>query len=398
MHNFVIFIVVLFVIAALLRIDFFFSILYLFIGIYVATRFWTRRMLARLTIERNLPTHAFLGETVPVKLTVQNQSKLPVPWLMINESFSNILSTPPFFRKVITLRGKASHAVTYELYARRRGYYAVGPLRLEAGDLLGLSRRLSGQFAAHALIVYPKILPIASLKLPAFSPQVILPVPLPLFHDSTRLTGVRDYIPGDNPRHIHWPATAATNRLLVKQFQTAIARETVIYLNMNSVDYGRSGQAEISLELAIITAASLANHIITREGLPVGLVATATDPVTTTQHEFRVPPAKGQGHLMQLLEVLARIEGTADPDFLGRLQREVVHLAWGTTITVITCQETESLLQLVLLLKRSGFRVAVIFVQPAAYPYPRPRRVGALNIPAVHITREKDVEAWPTLA
>jgi uncharacterized protein (DUF58 family) len=396
--NFVLFVIALFVIAALLRIDFFFSILYLFIGVYVATRFWTRRMLAKLTIERSLPTHAFLGETVPVKLTVQNQSNLPVPWLMLNETFSNVLSTPPFFRQVITLRGKASHAVTYELSARRRGYYAVGPLRLEAGDLLGLSRRLSGQFAAHALIVYPKILPIANLKLPTFSPQVILPASTPLFHDSTRLTGVRDYVPGDNPRHIHWPATAATNRLLVKQFQTAIARETVIYLNMNLSEYGRSGQAEIALELAIITAASLANHMIAREALPVGLVTTAFDPVTATPREFRVPPGKGQGHLMQVLEVLARIEGVADPDFLRRLQQEVVRLAWGTTITLITCQETDPLLQSVLLLKRSGFHVAVIFVQPAAYPYPRPQRVRILSIPAVHVTREKDVEVWPLLA
>ena len=43
MGNFIVFIIILFILAALLRIDFFFTILYLFVGVYIISRFWSRR-------------------------------------------------------------------------------------------------------------------------------------------------------------------------------------------------------------------------------------------------------------------------------------------------------------------------------------------------------------------
>lgn len=402
MGNFIFFILVLFVLAALLRIDFFFTILYLFVGVYVALRVWSRRALRHLHVERSLPERVFLGEHITVTLTLKNKSRLPVPWLMLNESFSTVLSSPPFFRQVISLPGQATHTIQYPLTARRRGYYRIGPLLLETGDLLGINQN-RGQYPTNHLIVYPKILPMAQLGLPTHSPQPILPTNIPLFKDPARVTGVQNYLPGDNPRHIHWPASAATGRVLVKQFQTAIARESAIFLNLDQADYGRPGQASVAIELAIVTAASLAHHITIIEDLPVGLITTALDPLLETQpgqksrQNFRIPPDRGRHHLMQILEILARVEGNPDPVFLERLRQEAVHLAWGTTIIIITSTESEQLLQSALLLKRSGFQVTLVFVQPEAYSHTQIRQTGQLGLTAFYIRREKDVEAWPAV-
>jgi uncharacterized protein (DUF58 family) len=242
--------------------------------------------------------------------------------------------------------------------------------------------------------VYPKILPITELGLPTHSPQVILPTPVPLFRDTTRIIGVRDYTPGDNPRHIHWPATAATGQMVVKQFQTAIARENSIFLNLERADYGRPGQAGVAIELAIVVTASLAHHMLTYEALPVGLTTLATDPLINSQQKFRLPPNKGQGHLMQILEVLARVESVEETDFAKTLQQDSVHLPWGATIIIITSIETEGLLNTILLLKRSGFHVSLILVQPASYLYPETRRTQEIGVPIFKITREKDIETW----
>jgi uncharacterized protein (DUF58 family) len=248
------------------------------------------------------------------------------------------------------------------------------------------------------LIIYPKILPISELGLPTHSPQAILQTALPLFQDTTRIIGVREYTPGDNPRHIHWPATAATGQMSVKQFQTAISRDNSIFLNLERKDYGRPGQASVAIELAIVTAASLAHHIITNEGLPVGLTTTAIDPLTDSQQTFRLMPDKSQSHLMQILEVLARVEGTEGLVFFRSLQQEAVHLSWGTTVIIITSTVAEELLQTMLLLKRSGFRVTLILVQPATYIYPQTERGYELAIPIFKISREKDLEAWLSTA
>jgi len=189
MGNFIAFTLILFIIAALLQIAFFFSIFYLLIGVYITSRFWSRRVLKNLKVTRTLPTRAFQGEELAVTLTLKNKSRMPVPWLLINDSFSTVLSSPPFFREVITLDSRGSRTLQYRLSARRRGYYPIGPMQLDTGDLLGINRGIRGNIEANHLIVYPKILPIAHLKLPTHSPQVILPTPVPLFKDTTRIIG-----------------------------------------------------------------------------------------------------------------------------------------------------------------------------------------------------------------
>ncbi len=394
MGNFIIFILVLFFLAAILRIDFFFTILYLFVGVYIVSHIWSRRVLKQLKIQRKLEQRVFQGETVTVSLTLENPGLLPIPWLLLNDTFSTVLSSPPFFRQVITLDNRSSQSLHYTLTARRRGYYPIGPLTLETGDLLGINRRVVGTYKADSLIVYPKILPITRLKLPTHSPQVVLPTTVPLFRDPTRIIGVQNYVWGDNPRHIHWPASAATGEIVVKQFQTAIARDNAIFLNMNRVDYGRPGQADVAIELAIVAAASLAHHIVVLEELPVGLITTALDPIIKDRQRFQLRPAKGRGHLMQILEVLARIDICEESDFLSNLRQEVIHLSWGSTVIIISSIESEALLETILFLKRSGLRVTLVLAQPEAYGYVQPKQATTLGIPTFYIKKEKDIEAW----
>ncbi len=396
MSGFLSFVIVLFVLAALLRIDFFFTILYLFTGIFLLLHVWSRRMLGQLEFRRCLAERAFLGDTVAVTLKVDNRSWLPVPWLLLSESLPVALTSPALQQMVVSLAGKGHHEFHYRLDARQRGYYKVGPLRLEAGDLLGLKRELTGRFDASFLIVYPKILPMPGLKLPAHSPQMVLATPLPLFYDPARMIGVRGYEQGDNPRHIHWPASASTGQTMVKQFQPAIARDNTIFLNLDREDYARHAYPDPSLELAITTAASLAYHIVTVEKLPVGLTTLAFDPLAEEARLFVLPPRKGRQQLVQILEVLARVQAAGSTGFLERVRRAAVHLSWGTTVTLITDSlESEELLKTVLLLKRSGFPVALAQIYPArVYAPAGPKQIKELGIPVYQIQREKDVERW----
>jgi uncharacterized protein (DUF58 family) len=396
MRKFIPFILLLFILAALLRIDFFFTILYLFVGVYILSHLWLRRVFSQLEIARTLQQRAFLDEKVPVTLKLKNQSRLPILWLMLHEVFPVTLSSPPFFRQVITLEGKASHTVHYSLTARKRGYYQIGPLTLHGGDLLGLRQAQTYTLEADELIVYPKIVSISRLTLPTHSPQVILPTPMPLFQDPARPIGVRDYTPGDNPRHIHWTATAATGQMLVKQFQPAIARDNAIFLNLSRPDYARRGHPESAIELAITVAASLANHIAIFEELPIGLITTALDPLAGCQQQYKLPPRKGRDYLIQILEVLARVQlAETDTHFLEDVRREAVHLSWGTTIIVITSDQSEELSTMLLFLKRSGFQVALVLVDPVrAYRKMREEPIKSLDLPIFKIRQEKDIEVW----
>ncbi len=395
MKNFITFLLILFVLATLLRIDFFFSILYLFVGVYLLSHFWSQHIIKRLHLSRTLPSRAFLGDQISVTLTVENRGYLPVPWLLLKETLPIALVSPPFWQEVITLDGKATYNRHYTVIARQRGYHPIGPLTLQSGDLLGLKHDLNASFGPDYLIVYPKIVPIAHLNLPTHSPHVVLPTPVPLFQDPARITGVRAYHPCDNPRHIHWTASAASNQLLVKQFQPAIARDSAIFLNLDRADYASRGYPNLAIELAVTVAASLANHILSFEKLPVGLIATANDPLTESRQNFRLLPRPGRDQLLQILEILARVQATQETYFLARVRQEMVYLSWGTTVILITSAESAELLETLLLLKRSGFRPALVLIQP-----PSRRQAGeteqtrGLGIPVFRIRREREIEAW----
>ena len=393
MRNFAPFLLFLFVIAAILRVDFFFTIAYLFFAVYLLSRLWTQRTVDHLRVERRFTDHAFPGDRVTVDIVVQNASWLPTPWLEVHESLPVDLIAPPFHREVATLTPHERYQFHYTLSCRQRGYYLIGPMTMQTGDLLGITNGAQVKVAPEHIIIYPQVVPLQQLGLPTHSPQVALPARSPLFEDPTRVRGVRDYQRGDSPRRIHWTATANTGRLLVKQYQPSIARETLICLDLNPEGYGQR-QRYTATELAIVVAASIANHIVVREGLAVGLTTEAWDPLLDKQTRFFLPPRSERAQLMSLLEVLARVQTAPVTPFVDLLRQESVNLSWGATLVVISGRESEALFDTLIYLRRVGMAVALILVQPGRPSVELQKRADLLGIPIHRLWRERDLEVW----
>jgi uncharacterized protein (DUF58 family) len=258
---------------------------------------------------------------------------------------------------------------------------------LQVGDLLGVSHTQRVQVESQHFIVYPRVVPLREFGLPTRSPLVALPARTPLFEDPARVTGVRAYQHGDSPRRIHWTATASSGELLVKQYDASIARETVVYLDLNQADYeGR--RRYNATELAIVVAASIAHHIVVSERLPVGLVTEAWDPLAESEARFVLPPRADRASLMGLLEVLARVQAGDGAPFADLLRRESSDLTWGTTLTVIAGRQTEALFDTLVHLRHAGFAIALILVQPSGPSEGLRRKAGLLGVPVHRVWRE----------
>ncbi len=392
MRKYLPFLFVLLLVAAILRVDFYFTIVYLFLAVYVVSRIWTRQSVDQLEIERQFPARAFAGDSVTATLTVRNEGWLPVPWLTVHESLPVELSSPPFLRQAGALGPHDQRAFPYTLDCRRRGYYPIGPLRVEVGDLLGVVGARRVEVAPEHITVYPRVVPLEELGLPTRSPLVALRATTPLFEDPSRVMGVRPYQQGDSPRRIHWTATASLGALVVKQYDPSIARDTLICLDLSREDYEHR-RRYTATELAIVAAASIANHVIVNEGLSAGLATEAWDPVSETQAQFFFPPRSERAHLMSILELLARIEvGEAAP-FPELIRRQAVALPWGATLAVIAGRETKSLLDSLVYVQRIGFAVALILVQPGRPSEETQRRADMLGMPVHRIWEEEDLEA-----
>jgi uncharacterized protein (DUF58 family) len=123
--------------------------------------------------------------------------------------------------RAVRIRALASNAEAthrYELPTARRGRHQVGPLTLDQGDPLGLGRRQLAAGEIATLWVHPRV---RVMRPPGGGrPRH--------HHEGTavddRLRGsydlreVREYVLGDEVRHLHWKATARTGQLMVRDY------------------------------------------------------------------------------------------------------------------------------------------------------------------------------------
>ncbi|MGQ0600142.1 MAG: DUF58 domain-containing protein [Anaerolineales bacterium] len=391
MLSFLPFLLLLFLVAIALRIDFFFTIAYLFFGMWLAARWWARRNVRHIKVKREYVNRAFFGDEVPVRVEVRNSGVLPVTWLQVKESVPVDLGLPRRPARVFSLNARGTDELTYTLNCRKRGVYALGPLSVQTGDLFGVTQALSAETPREPMIVYPRVVPLSRLGLPTRSPLAVLRSVTPLFEDTARVIGVRDYSPGDSLRRIHWTATASVGRLLVKNYQPAIARETMLFLNLNAESYDMRGRHD-AVELAITVAASIANHIIVRERQPVGLATEAHDALHDTHTRFVLPARGERAHLMAVLETLARVHMASAFSFTEFLRAQRPHLPWGTTLIIITGRDTPELLDTLALLRQAGFPLALILVQYVRATQAMQQRAAILRMPLYHVWHEDDAE------
>jgi uncharacterized protein (DUF58 family) len=342
MYNLFWALLILFLFGALLRMDWVYYLVYVLGGVWVFSHWWIRRGVQALAVERQLPDHAFLGERLQAHLRFVNRSWLPLPWLQLQELVPLDLKDAADYAMVLSVGGRTVVNHTYTLHCKRRGYYSIGPLALRTGDLFGFVDSSWQVKTLHNLTVYPQVLPLPKLGLPSRSPFGTLGSRQRLFEDPARVAGVRAYANGDSQRTIHWKASAHEDTLLVKKFQPAIALNVTLVLDLNRRAYPYREEAGLS-EWAIVVAASVASHLI-GERQTVGLITNGLDSVSERPAPA-LPARNGQGHLMNILTALARVEAHDHELALAEwLPRQIANLEWGTTLIVITPQVSQQAL------------------------------------------------------
>ena len=353
---------ILFAIATLLRLDWVYYLVYVIGGIWVISHWWVRRSFSRLDLRRQMLQHAFVGEHLTVDLRLVNQSWLPLPWLQIEDRVPLDLKESETYRWVMAVGSRATVKHSYILACKRRGYYPVGPLTFNTGDLFGFADATWQEKNPTYVTVYPRVLALEELGLPSRSPFGVIASRQRIFEDPNRLAGVRAYVTGDSQRRIHWKASAHENTLLVKKFQPAIALNVAILLDLNRSAYPINS-AIGSAEWAIVIAASLASYIIGRRQ-PVGLISNGLDSVSG-EITLPIPTRQGQGHLITMLSALARIQLHEFETDLGTwLPRQIADLEWGTTLIVVTPRLEENALWALHNAYRRGSNVIALVCAP----------------------------------
>lgn len=318
--------------------------------------YWFHNGHRGLTYAQHLSTpQTFMGDTITLHLRIENQRRLPLPWITVRSDLPAILESAhnqtkfgfrTLLRNELSVGGRQGVERTVSLFCAARGYYELGPITVGVSDPLHWMERTAQVTLPPArLLVLPLVVPLETVRLQAMFPFGELPSKRRLIDDPLRLAGVRDYALGDDPRHIHWKASARTGELMTRVFDPSGQYHFIILLDANA--YGGPWRVVDPLlqELSICLAASLASWALD-ERFAVGLMAntvlpTATvtddpDPALPTGDLLWLPPTSQPSQRERILEALAYI-GPPQGEVLENLVFARRRLfAPGTTVVAIT--------------------------------------------------------------
>jgi uncharacterized protein (DUF58 family) len=388
----VVLLVLLLMAAAFVKGGFAFTIIYLFLGIYIVSIFWTRQSAINISCVRKFEKRIFLGEEVSVQLEIHNRGWLPIPWLYIYESLPVELAAGSSIKRVVSLGPHGKAVIFYKLNAYKRGYYPVGPFTTKFGDTLGLADVQELERQPDFITVYPHIITFTNAHLPSRSPLGTMRHQQPIFEDPSRVRGKRDYVASDSLRRVDWKASASTGRLQIKQFEPSIALQTVIFLNLNGSEYNTRNRIDAT-ELAIVVAASLANWAVIQKQA-VGLTTNGIDSHSNNQAVQPIPSRKGRGHLIHILDLLARIQTAETRSLTEMLSKETPNLPWGTTVVIITGSIDEKIFDEIFQIKRRGQSVVLIITGLGANIMRASRQAKRFGFPIYTFPNEKSLDIW----
>ncbi len=170
----------------------------------------------------------------------------------------------------------------------RRGPVSLGPWVLERVDPWGLMRRRVGEVEGVALLVVPRVRPVSLAALPSALADFGGSAEM----GTTTFATLREYVIGDELRHVHWRSSAKTGKLMMRQYVDVTRPRITLVL----VAEERAYTAADEFEEAVDFIASLA-AVASSSGLDVEVVTTSGERAS-----------HGGGRSTAVLDLLALVE------------------------------------------------------------------------------------------
>jgi uncharacterized protein (DUF58 family) len=338
----------------------------------LTTTLWGRYALAGVTYKRRLgAARLFVGEETDLWIEITNAKPLPLAWLKADDEFPDAVElvkgtlwhthkpTRRMLSNLVSLRFYERVRKHYRLRAKKRGALEFGPIELSSGDLFGLQSRRETREQFDELIVYPKVVPVYALGLPAAHPFGDAKTQRRVTQDPLRVMGVRAYTAGDSPRWIHWKATARRGSLQTKMFEPSASRASAIFLDLRTAPLEQPGIIPEYLELGVTAAASVARYILD-EREAVGLYVNGS-----RRGEWslvRLFPSRRPSQWLEILDALARVIDLAAVPLEDVIRAEMPTLPFGVSVIAISCNLTENLMAALVDLQRQGHPVTLLAI------------------------------------
>ena len=200
-------------------------------------------------------------------------------------------------------------------------------------DPVGLVRRELIWADVAELFVHPRTIGIPSLSTGLIRDLEGKPT-RDLSNNDVSFHALREYLPGDERRYIHWKSTARTGKYMVRQFEETRRSHLVVALSLASSDYGTDAE----FEMAVSVAGSLGARAI-RDARTVSVVASEYTPQFAKRKVFAVRLLSTLTRA-RLLDDLAVVEKSETALSITDVAKVAGDQATGVSVAFLVCGST----------------------------------------------------------
>jgi uncharacterized protein (DUF58 family) len=259
------------------------------------------RLPAGLEIFREFGGRFHIGAETEVRVRVENHTPRTFR-LKLKDEYPPELALLSPREAELTVGPQESKALVYALKPERRGRFEFGRVAVRAQSRLGLAWGEVQAGEAASVKVYPNVRRAREAELKALGARSLVAAQRRAAWrgEGRDFESLREYVPGDELRHVSWSATARRGRLTTRQYQ--IERDQTVLI---ALDAGRLMTARIERESKFDTAIHAALALMSaarRAGDHAGLL------VFGRRVKAYVPPGKGREQLDLVLEALHSVE------------------------------------------------------------------------------------------
>jgi len=324
-------------------------------GAWITSYLWARSLLKNLHLMREMRFGwAQVGDQLEERFTIENNGPVPALWVEIIDH-----STIPDHH-INWATGVEAKAITQwhtQGICSQRGVFILGPTSLKSGDPFGFFTVLVHDPRSQSVMVMPPVVPLPRIEV-AVGGRSGEGFPRPNASERTVSSGsVREYIPGDSMRWIHWKTTAHHNHPFVRVFDGTPAGDWHIFLDLDQqVQLGVGSDSTV--EHSIILAASLAARGLDRRRA-VGLAVNGKNVVW-------IPPRAGEGQRWDILRSLALVDTGHQPmsEFLHCMEHDIRS---QTSIVLITPSLQSDGVEALLPLIRRGVTPTILLLDQESF-------------------------------
>jgi uncharacterized protein (DUF58 family) len=342
-------------------------------------------------VERVAPGTTGLGDPAELTYIVRSAWPWPVRARVFDVYPSAIDASAP--QEPLSLEGRGELSITVPMKGLTRGRQSLGEVALRLSTPIGLLTRLTRLPAAADVVVIPSLANVRRFRLLAMQHRLSEAGvrALKLRGEGSAFAGLRDYVPGDDPRMLDWKATARHGRLIARE-QTVERSQAVISL----IDCGRAMTqmaGTFSRFEHVLSSALLLSDVAATGGDRVGLIA------FDDQIRAFVAPQRGAQALRALRTTMSGLDASlTEPDYasafrlLATRQRRRALVVFFTDVI-----DERAARQFVAYAGRAAMRHAVVVVaiqNDALLAAARPATTGSLALfrsaAAEELVRERD--------